>query len=510
MVRASDSWICACSWTSSSSTRSATRRYWPAAHERQRRHQGDEHASGHALAENPAHGPVIGCEGASLRRRQPRRARSASRPMSVLASCDLGDRGVEVGERPADDLDPVRVVRRRALVDVREAGREEDVDLLVGEARRTCRSARAAPSARPACRSPRPARAGRVSSGLLALLVELAGRDLEQVGVADRLARLAHEPDVLVVVRRRCPTAPGWRTISRLTSSPSAWRKRSTRDGDDLALVDRRGLAEGLESTAARYAHARASAAEHAAGRERGGEEQRVLHAAHRARRQARWRRSRRGRPRRARQSWRPQPQASRPPVRRARRRPAEQQLEHGARVVREAAVARARVGGDMRGATTTRQPSASAAWAVSSATSPPWPSAEPEPRMPGPGPHTAASQPRAREAVVERAGGGDRLALRRRRPGPAVTWPASRPRSRSSRTTRECPPGQRAARGLHVAEAARRARPAWNAQASGASCPCRKHRHGRAVGRPGASGRTRPGAACEPRPASTACCRLV
>ena len=34
----------------------------------------------------------------------------------------------------------------------------------------------------------------------LALLVELAGGQLEQVGVADRLARLAHEPDVLAVV----------------------------------------------------------------------------------------------------------------------------------------------------------------------------------------------------------------------------------------------------------------------------------------------------------------------
>ncbi len=35
---------------------------------------------------------------------------------------------------------------------------------------------------------------------LLALDVELAGRELEQVGHADRLARLAHEPDRLAVV----------------------------------------------------------------------------------------------------------------------------------------------------------------------------------------------------------------------------------------------------------------------------------------------------------------------
>ena len=55
----------------------------------------------------------------------------------------------------------------------------------------------------------------------------------------------------------------------------------------------------------------------------------------------------------------------------------------------------------------------------------------------------------------------------------PAVRNSASSPRSRSSRTTRECPPGQRAARRLHEPQRARRAAPAPSAQASGASWPC-------------------------------------
>ena len=65
---------------------------------------------------------------------------------------------------------------------------------------------------------------------VLALLVELAGGDLQQVGDADRLARLADEPSARRRRARRSPTAPGWVTISRLTSAPSSWRNvpRST------------------------------------------------------------------------------------------------------------------------------------------------------------------------------------------------------------------------------------------------------------------------------------------
>ena len=50
----------------------------------------------------------------------------------------------------------------------------------------------------------------------------------------------------------------------------------------------------------------------------------------------------------------------------------------------------------ERRGATTTRQPSAAAVWAESSATNPPCPSAVPDPMMPGPGADAAACQWRA------------------------------------------------------------------------------------------------------------------
>ena len=49
----------------------------------------------------------------------------------------------------------------RALVDVGEAGRQEQVHLLVREARRGVEGAERRPSPRPACRSPPPARAWR-------------------------------------------------------------------------------------------------------------------------------------------------------------------------------------------------------------------------------------------------------------------------------------------------------------------------------------------------------------
>ena len=83
---------------------------------------------------------------------------------------------------------------------VAEPGGEEDVALLVGEPGRGEERREVLP----------------VLGGLadllgelalaalerrLPLLVELAGGQLEQVGIAGRLARLADEPDVLAVVR---------------------------------------------------------------------------------------------------------------------------------------------------------------------------------------------------------------------------------------------------------------------------------------------------------------------
>ena len=80
---------------------------------------------------------------------------------------------------------------------------------------------------------------------------------------------------------------------------------------------------------------------------------------------------------------------------------------QRDARPARAAARARSRCGGRARGgvgagrrghardASPSSRPSASAAWAVSSAAIPPWPSAEAEPRMPGPGPHERDVPPR-------------------------------------------------------------------------------------------------------------------
>ena len=65
-----------------------------------------------------------------------------------------------------------------------------------------------------------------------------------------------------------------------------------------------------------------------------------------------------------------------------------------------------------MRGTSRVRELSASAAWAESSAASPPWPSVVAEPRMPGPGPAIAASQPSPAKPGVQGPGHRDRVVL--------------------------------------------------------------------------------------------------
>ena len=106
----------------------------------------------------------------------------------------------------------------------------------------------------------------------------------------------------------------------------------------------------------------------------------------------------------------------------------------------------------DIRATSRVGAPNASAAWAESSAAMPPCPSGEREPTIPGPGPHSAASQPSVRSpwcsapAVVTASPSPPKAA-------PAVRWPASSPRSRSSRTIARVPARQRAAAGLHVSQ---------------------------------------------------------
>jgi hypothetical protein len=60
--------------------------------------------------------------------------------------------------------------------------------------------------------------------GRLALDVQLARRELKEVGLARGLARLADQPDLPAVVGDDADAEPGWRTTSRWTTVPSAWR----------------------------------------------------------------------------------------------------------------------------------------------------------------------------------------------------------------------------------------------------------------------------------------------
>src|SRR5215210_6734977 len=110
----------------------------------------------------------------------------------------LRDQRLEVGQRPRLDVDPLVLVDLGLLVGVGDSRRQEEVDLLVGEAGRGVEGAQRLPVLGLLADL-----LGQLALGglqrLLALLVELAGRYLEQVRRADRLPRLAHEPQLLAV-----------------------------------------------------------------------------------------------------------------------------------------------------------------------------------------------------------------------------------------------------------------------------------------------------------------------
>ena len=179
-----------------------------------------------------------------------------------------------------------------------------------------------------------------------------------------------------------------------------------------------------------------------------------------------------------------------------------EQQVEHGERVVGDAAVARAL---DRR--RTCARPAASGSRARAPrarSRAPPCRrarAASSSRRFPGPGPQTAASQPSVRSPWCSAPAVRDRLALAaegRARRQVAGEQAALAQRAHGARV----PAGQRAALGLHVAEPRARARPARTPTRRAASWPCRAST---------ATGRSqRQLAAARPRPASTACCRLV
>src|SRR6185503_8653140 len=69
----------------------------------------------------------------------------AGEPDDRLRVGRLGDQLLELGERAHVDVDALVLVHLRPLVDVREPGREEQVDLLVGEAGRGVEAAERLP-----------------------------------------------------------------------------------------------------------------------------------------------------------------------------------------------------------------------------------------------------------------------------------------------------------------------------------------------------------------------------
>ncbi len=131
---------------------------------------------------------------------QPRSRRwSSSSPISVFASWQAAMAASRSAERPGDDLDPLVLVDL-GLGDVGEARRVEQLEALVAEAAGGEEAGQWLPLVGGLADL-----LGQLALGCLqrrlALDVELARGQLEQVRDAADLARLADEPDVLVVDR---------------------------------------------------------------------------------------------------------------------------------------------------------------------------------------------------------------------------------------------------------------------------------------------------------------------
>jgi flagellar basal body-associated protein FliL len=153
-----------------------------------------------------------------------------------------GHRAVEVAQRPLDDLDALVLVGVRALL--AEAGGVEDLDDLVGHPGRRDVAADRLPAGRRLADLLGQLPFGRLERRL-ALLVQPAGRDLQEVGVADRLARLAHQVQVGVVMAHHRDRALVAHDLA-LDDVAVGVAEALARDAEDLAVEDR-ALLDGLE-----------------------------------------------------------------------------------------------------------------------------------------------------------------------------------------------------------------------------------------------------------------------
>src|SRR3954447_9603602 len=154
-----------------------------------------------------------------------------------------GDGAVEVGERPADDLDALVVLGLGVRV-AELRGVEEVDDLVHDPDRRDVVGDRLPDRGRSADLLGQLA-LGRVD-GRLALDVEATGRDLQEVRIADRLARLADEEQVGVVVNEHADRALVAHDLA-LDLLAVGEAEALDPQGDDPALVE--GAApEGLEA----------------------------------------------------------------------------------------------------------------------------------------------------------------------------------------------------------------------------------------------------------------------
>ena len=112
----------------------------------------------------------------------------AGEPDDRLGVGGARDQRLELVERADLDVDALVLVHLGPLLDVGDAGGQEQMDLLVGEPGRGVEAPERLPVVGLLADLLRQLALGRLQR-LLAGLVELAGGDLEQVGRADRLAR---------------------------------------------------------------------------------------------------------------------------------------------------------------------------------------------------------------------------------------------------------------------------------------------------------------------------------